>query len=210
MGQALNIKSQVAVGFLAGGLARRMGGGDKGLLQIAGKSILQRQIEACSGHQICIINANGDKARFAPFDLPVISDNLKGNLGPLAGILACLDYMAEHHLHIEAVLSCATDAPFIPVDLAEQLERVRAEKQAIIATAESFGRRHPVFGLWPVWLRQELRSALTDKGIRKIDDFTARYDVAVDEFSGDPDPFLNVNRPEDMEQACLTVLEKQN
>ena len=99
------------------------------------------------------------------------------------------------------MLSCATDAPFIPSDLAARLLAERNAQGAVLAQARSSGRRHPVFGLWPVALRAELRRALLDDGIRKIDDFTDRFSVAIAEFSGEPDPFSNVNRPEDITAA---------
>jgi len=189
--------STIAVGFLAGGQARRMGGRDKPFISVGGRTILDHQIAATARHQVRMINANGDLSRFAGYGLPVIADTLAGWPGPLAGILACLDWLADTHPDCPLLLSCATDAPFIPSDLAERLLAERTARSAELAQARSAGRRHPVFGLWPVTIRDPLRAAL-DEGVRKIDDFTAHYSLAVADFDGDPDPFMNVNRPEDL------------
>lgn len=191
----------IAVGFLAGGQARRMGGGDKSMIMINGRSILDWQLAATAQHNIRLINANGDASRFSSFGLPVIADTLDDYPGPLAGILACLDYLAENHRDIKWLMSCATDAPFIPVDLANQLILALTHAQADIAQARSSERRHPVFALWPLSIRQELKDALICDGLRKIDDFTDRYNLAIADFEGQPDPFMNVNRPEDIELA---------
>ena len=191
----------VAVGFLAGGQARRMGGEDKPLLIVGGKTILDRQLAATALHKVRVINANGDLSRFDSYGLPVIPDNLPDWPGPLAGILSCLDWLADAHRECDLLLSCATDAPFIPSDLAARLLQVRADENATLAQARSSGRRHPVFGLWPVSIRQDLRTALLDDGLRKIDDFTDRFSLAIADFADYPDPFSNVNRPVDIEAA---------
>ena len=191
----------IAVGFLAGGQARRMGGQDKPFISVGGQTILDRQLAVTAQHSVRLINANGDLSRFSGYGLPVVADNIADWPGPLAGILACLDWLAETHPTCDLMLSCATDAPFIPSDLAARLLAERNAQGAVLAQARSSGRRHPVFGLWPVALRAELRRALLDDGIRKIDDFTDRFSVAIAEFSGEPDPFSNVNRPEDITAA---------
>ena len=193
--------TDIAVGFLAGGLARRMGGCKKALLEIGGQTVLERQLAATANHRIRLINANGDNRPFQAFGLPIVADNIADYPGPLAGILACLDYLAHYHPKISILLSCATDAPFIPNDLAARLSAARQAEEADLAQASSNGRRHPVFGLWPVSLRDELRFALLQMGLRKIDHFIARYRTAIAEFSGQPDPFLNVNQPEDISKA---------
>src|SRR5262249_9606229 len=127
--------------LLAGGLARRMGGGDKPMRTIAGKTILQRVIARlapqCDG---LILNANGDPARFAAFGLPVIADSVADFPGPLAGILAALDWIAEHRPETEFVLSAAGDCPFLPRDLVARLEAARAEQDAELAVAASDGQ----------------------------------------------------------------------
>lgn len=188
----------VAVGFLAGGQARRMGGKDKLLLSIGGQTILDRQLAATALHKVRVINANGDLSRFDSFGLPVIPDSLPDWPGPLAGILSCLDWLADAHRECDLLLSCATDAPFIPSDLADRLLQARISENTTLAQARSSGRRHPVFGLWPVSIRQDLRTALVDDGLRKIDDFTDRFSLAIADFVDYPDPFSNVNRPDDI------------
>lgn len=202
----MSAADDIAVGFLAGGQARRMGGQDKPLIMLGGQTILQHQLAATAGHAVRVINANGDLSRFASYGLPVIPDSLPGWPGPLAGILACLDWLAEAHPACAMMLSCATDAPFIPADLAGRLLAAQASEHTTLAQARSAGRRHPVFGLWPVSLRTDLRTALLDEGVRKIDDFTARYSLAIADFDtlsgpSSPDPFLNVNRPDDLATA---------
>ena len=188
----------VAVGFLAGGQARRMGGKDKPLLSIGGQTILDHQLAATALHKVRVINANGDLSRFESYGLPVIPDSLPDWPGPLAGILSCLDWLADAHRECDLLLSCATDAPFIPSDLADRLLQARISENTTLAQARSSGRRHPVFGLWPVSIRQDLRTALVDDGLRKIDDFTDRFSLAIADFVDYPDPFSNVNRPDDI------------
>ena len=194
----MTICNTIAIGFLAGGQARRMGGGDKALIKIGDETILQRQMRKTDRFAVRLINANGDARPFQPFGLPIVADNIADYPGPLAGILVCLDYLAHYHPEVSVLLSCATDAPFIPGDLAARLASARQAKKAELAQASSNGRRHPVFGLWPVSLRDDLRAALLQEGLRKIDHFTARYRIAVADFSGKPDPFLNMNQPEDI------------
>ena len=189
--------------LLAGGLARRMGGGDKPMRSIAGKTILERVIARlapqCDG---LILNANGDPARFAAFGLPVIADSVADFPGPLAGILAALDYMAEHRPNVKFVLSAAADCPFLPRDLVARLEAARAEQNAELAVAASDGQTHPVIGLWSVKLRGELRHALVDEDIRKIDRWTARYKLATVTWPTTPvDPFFNANTVDDIAEA---------
>ncbi|MFZ0808994.1 MAG: molybdenum cofactor guanylyltransferase MobA, partial [Bradyrhizobium sp.] len=165
--------------LLAGGLARRMGGGDKPMRQIAGRTILDRVIARiqpqCDG---LILNANGDPARFASFGLPVIADTVKDFPGPLAGILAALDWAAANRPGVEFILSAAADCPFLPRDLVARLHCARDEQDAQLAVAASAGQSHPVIGLWSVALREELRHALVVEDMRKIDRWTARYRLA--------------------------------
>jgi molybdopterin-guanine dinucleotide biosynthesis protein A len=189
--------------LLAGGLARRMGGGDKPMRTIAGKTILERVIARltpqCDG---LILNANGDPARFAAFGLPVIADSVADFPGPLAGILAALDWMAEHRPVVKVVLSAAADCPFLPRDLVARLEAARIEQNAELAVAASDGQTHPVIGLWSVQLRGELRHALVDEDIRKIDRWTARYALATVTWPTAPvDPFFNANTVDDIAEA---------
>ena len=147
--------------LLAGGLARRMGGGDKPMRQIGGRTILERVIARlqpqCDG---LILNANGDPARFASFGLPVIADTVENFPGPLAGILAALDWAAANRPDVSLVLSAAADCPFLPRDLVARLHQALVEENAQLAVAASDGQSHPVIGLWSVALRDELRHAL--------------------------------------------------
>jgi molybdopterin-guanine dinucleotide biosynthesis protein A len=189
--------------LLAGGLARRMGGGDKPMRSIAGRTILARVIARlspqCDG---LILNANGDPARFAAFGLPVIPDTVENFPGPLAGILAALDWTAANRPDVGWVLSAAADCPFLPRDLVARLHRARIAQNAQLAVAASGGQSHPVIGLWSVRLREELRHALVMEDIRKIDRWTARYQLATVTWPTTPlDPFFNANTMDDIAEA---------
>ncbi len=188
---------------LAGGLARRMGGGDKALLRIGGVSILERVLERLAPQTSGIIlNANGDPRRFAPTGLPVVADDVPGFAGPLAGILAGLDWAAAHAPEIAWIGSVPGDCPFLPRDLINRLHAARAEAGVPLACAKSGEWRHPVAGLWPVALRDDLRHALVEENLRKIEIWTSRHGVALAEWTDKPvDPFFNVNTPEDAAQA---------
>ncbi len=199
----------VAGVLLAGGLARRMGGGDKCLRPLAGETLLARVI-ARAAPQVgpLILNANGDPARFAPYDLPVVADVVEGYAGPLAGILTALEWAAEHAPHHPLVASFATDAPFLPLDLVETMVEARDLAGADLACAASDGRAHPVFGLWPVELRADLRDALVEQGERKIDRWTASHRLVEVAFPCAPvDPFFNANREDDLAGAERLIAE---
>lgn len=189
--------------LLAGGLARRMGGGDKPLRLIAGRSLLAHVRERLAPQcDALLINANGEPARFSAYGLPVVADGVQDFAGPLAGILAGLDWMAENRPELDWMVSVAADTPFIPRDLVSGLHRARAEAGLPLACAASGGWSHPVIGLWPASLRADLRHALTVDQERKIDRWTARHGCASAEWPVDPvDPFFNANRPEDIAEA---------
>jgi len=189
--------------LLAGGLARRMGGGDKPLRTIGGKPLLVHVIDRLSVQcEALMLNANGEPDRFFAYGLPVVADDVAGFAGPLAGVLAGLDWAARHHKGVPWVASVATDTPFLPRDLVQRLHAARIAAGATLACAASGGRAHPVIGLWPVEMRQELRRALVEEGVRKIDLFTARHKLAVAEWPADPyDPFFNANSPQDLVEA---------
>jgi molybdopterin-guanine dinucleotide biosynthesis protein A len=188
---------------LAGGLARRMGGGDKARLSVGGSTILDRVLSClsaqCAG---IVINANGDPARFADAGAPVVPDNVPGFVGPLAGILAGLDWLAENRPDVAWMLSVPGDCPFLPDDLVERLHEARRAEGRPLACARSGEWRHPVVGLWPVALRGDLRKALTVDDLRKIEVWTGRHGIAIADWPDQPvDPFFNVNTPEDAAAA---------
>ena len=188
---------------LAGGLARRLGGGDKAHRRIGGRTILERVLDRlrtqCAG---LILNANVEAERFADTGLPVTADSLPDFPGPLAGILAGLDWAAKHAPDIEWVVSAPSDCPFLPRDLVARLHEARLYADAELACAGSRNRRHPVVGLWPAALREDLRRALTSEGVRKVGEWAMRYALAVAEWPAGPvDPFFNINTPQDLIEA---------
>jgi molybdopterin-guanine dinucleotide biosynthesis protein A len=188
---------------LAGGLARRMGGGDKARIRIGNATILERVLARlapqCAG---LILNANGDPARFADSGLAVVPDSVPGFAGPLAGILAGLDWAAAERPEVIDVLSVPGDCPFLPDDLAARLAAARTQAGVPIACARSGDWRHPVVALWPVALREDLRHALVVEDLHKIEIWTARHGVVTVDWPTVPvDPFFNVNTPEDVTAA---------
>jgi molybdopterin-guanine dinucleotide biosynthesis protein A len=188
---------------LAGGLARRMGGGDKARIKIGGASILRRVL-ACLTPQCSrvIINANGDLARFADAGCAMVADSVPNFAGPLAGILAGLDWAAQNAPAAEWLVSVPGDCPFLPRDLVALLHEARAVSNVPLACARSGEWRHPVVGLWPVKLRDNLRHALVGGNLHKIELWTARHGIAIAEWPTSPfDPFFNVNTPEDAARA---------
>lgn len=188
--------------LLAGGQSRRMGGGDKSLRLLGGRLILDRVIERFRSQvDRLILNANGDPARFAATGLTVVPDSVDGFAGPLAGVLAGLDWTAANVPTALWIVTAATDAPFLPLDLVSRLV-VATEEGAELVCAASHGQPHPVIGLWPVRLREDLRRALVEWGVRKVDAWTARHRLAVVDFPAFPvDPFFNINSPEDLAAA---------
>lgn len=193
--------TEIAGVILAGGLSRRMGGGDKPLVAVDGKTLLERTIERLAPQVgAVLLNANGDPARFAAFGLEVAADVVEGYGGPLVGVLTALEWArgrgATH------VVSAAADTPLFPEDLVARL----AVEDCDIAMAHSGGRSHPVFALWPVALADDLRRAVVDEGVRKIEAFTDRYRVAKVEWPDRPfDPFFNVNTPEDVVRLAMIL-----
>jgi molybdopterin-guanine dinucleotide biosynthesis protein A len=189
--------------ILAGGLANRMGGGDKPLRTIGGRTMLERVVARlapqCDG---LIVNANGDPTRFDAFGLAVVADAAPGFLGPLAGILAALDWAAANKPDVAWVVSAPGDCPFLPRDLAARLHAARIGEGAKLAVAASGGRPHPAIGLWSVALREALRHALVVEDCRKVACWTARYRLAVASWPLEPlDPFFNVNSLEDLAEG---------
>lgn len=194
----------VSIGaIIAGGQASRLGGGDKGLRRVGGRTILARVIDVLqTGCETLVLNANGDPARFAGLGLPVVADSLAAHPGPLAGILAVLDWAADAYPHAAYVATAPADTPFLPADLVARLEAQRRESGAAIVCARSGGIRHPVAALWPVALRGDLRRALVDEGMRKAGLYLARHAVAEVDWPSEPvDPFFNVNTADDLAAA---------
>ncbi len=196
---------------LAGGQSRRMGGGDKAFRLLGGISLLERAITRLRPQvEAIVINANSDPARFAGFGLPVVADSIPGFAGPLAGVLAALDWAACSRPQADFVVSVATDAPFLPTDLVVKLAEGAQRTSADLACAASGGRPHPVFGLWSVRLREELRHAVAVEGLRKVDAWTGRYKLAIISFPDSPvDPFFNANRPEDLVAAAAIISDSE-
>lgn len=200
--------TEIAGVILAGGLSRRMGGGDKALRSLGGRPVLAHVIERARA-QVgpLVLNANGDPARFEAFGLPVAPDLVEGFAGPLAGVLTGLAWAEAEAPGCDWLASFACDAPFLPADLVARLLAAVEAEGAKLACAASRGRSHPVFGLWPVRLRAELEAAMRDEEIRKVDVWTARYRLATADFpevetpAGTLDPFFNANRPEDLDEA---------
>lgn len=199
---------------LAGGLAHRMGSGDKGLRDLAGMPPLRRALQALRAcTDIVLISANGPAGRFAALDwlsgVPVVADGDPGNPGPLAGILAAMDWTAIHAPDRTQVLCVPCDAPFLPLDLYPALAGALAKDGGRIAMAagpdgDGGWRRHPTVALWPVDLRDALRRALREEGMRKVGAFAARHGVTEVRFPPRPDgidPFFNINSPEDLARA---------
>lgn len=187
--------------ILAGGRATRMGGGDKCLLDLGGRPMLARIIEKLAPQ--CgplALNANGDPARFAGFDLAVLPDSLPDFPGPLAGILTGMDWAAG--LGADRVVSVAGDTPFFPRDLARRL--MQAGNGIVLAASRDEGGQahdHPTFGLWPTSLRDDLRAFL-DRGERRVRGFAQAHGAVTAVWDTSPlDPFFNINTPRDLDRA---------
>jgi molybdenum cofactor guanylyltransferase len=191
--------------LLAGGLATRMGGGDKSLTLLGGKPILAHVIGRIAPQVAALaLNANGDPGRLAEWRLAVVPDAIPDFPGPLAGIHAGMEWARRHHPDIADIVSIPTDTPFLPAELVDLLLAARGD--ADIAVAASDGQPHPVVALWPVRLAGELHRLITQDGMRRVTDFARRYKVAYADFPVDQiDPFLNINRPEDLERAELLI-----
>ena len=193
--------NNIIVGFLAGGQARRLGGIDKCLIKISNKSILNWQLEKTSQFSVQLLNANGDLNRFSQFNLTIVPDVIDGFFGPLLGILSLMKYSQKHYSSADWMLSCATDAPFIPHNLGEVLLKHSTKSRTDIVMATSDGRKHPVFCLWKLNLADKLEEALIKNKIRKIELFTAQQNTRYVDFSATPDPFFNINTEQDIFKA---------
>lgn len=184
-----------------------MGGGDKPLLSL-GKARLIDHVAARLRSQVgtLALNANGDPARFAGTDLPVLEDIVQGYAGPLAGILTGLEWVAENKA-CQSLVSAAGDTPFFPGDLVERLTAAARQRPGAIAVASSYGRWHPTFALWPLGLRDALRHFLVDEDNRRVSAFMERHGFVEVEFpmieakGRRIDPFFNINTPDDLAKA---------
>lgn len=196
--------SQSVVGvILAGGLAKRMGGGDKCLLPLAGKTLLQRTVERAQPQVgSLLLNANGSSLRFARTRLPVIPDVFPNNLGPLAGIHAGLKRMHDDNPNAEWLASFASDTPFFPTDLVERLRGATAASKSLLAVAASKNRIHPIFSLWHASLLEKVEQQLQSGDIPRLQDWVKQQNMVQVEFAADAfDPFLNINTPQDLYAA---------
>ncbi len=209
----MTAREQIVGVLLAGGQSRRMGGGDKCLLELAGKPLLAHAIARLAPQtDALVLNANGDPQRFAAFGLPIAADPVAGFAGPLAGVLAGLDWTQEHEPQARWIATAATDTPFFPKNLVAGLHGATCGKYPAIALAASSERSHPVFGLWPTELADDLREAL-ESGTRKVLDWTGRHTTMIAEFPQVRigavmlDPFFNANRREELSHAERVLAE---
>lgn len=202
-----NSESVVGV-ILAGGLARRMGGGDKCLLPLAGKTLLQRTIERAQPQvKKLLLNANGNSLRFARTRLPVVPDVYPNNRGPLAGIHAALQWMQKDNPDAQWLVSFASDTPFFPPDLVTTLLEAATQFNSRLAIACSLARSHPTFTLWHVSLISSIEQQLQSDEMPRLQDWmSAQNPVSVSFSANDYDPFFNINTPQDLYAAEPMVL----
>jgi molybdenum cofactor guanylyltransferase len=195
--------SKISGVVLAGGLSSRMGGDDKTLLTLAHKPILQHVIERLAPQvDDLIISANGNAQRFDAFKLPVVADTVADHMGPLAGILAGLEWTIKHHPHTPWMMSVSGDTPFLPLDVVAQLLNATQKTKSLLSVVRTQGFCHPTIGLWNTQLAESLRHALVEEALRKVSRFTERYPLSIVDFDHTPiDPFFNINTPDDLAQA---------
>ncbi len=194
--------------LLAGGRSHRMGGSDKPFMSLGGKPLLAHAISTLQPQcDALLISANGDLARFAAYGLPIVADDVPDFAGPLAGVLAGLDFIATYLPEARFAVSAATDTPFLPSNLVARLHLARETEDAELVCARSGGRTHPVIALWPITIRADLRHALVDEDLRKIERFLERYRLAYADWPiGGINPFFNINTPADMAEAERILL----
>lgn len=199
----MSISESVVGVILAGGLARRMGGGDKCLLPLAGKTLLQRAIDRAQPQvSSLLLNANGNSLRFARSRLPVVPDIYPNNLGPLAGIHAGLGWLQADNPNAEWLASFASDSPFFPADLVARLFDAVTRQHGQLAIATSNNRAHPIFGLWHVSLIGKIETQLQAEAIPRLQDWVKEQRAVEVDFSMDAyDPFFNINMPQDLYAA---------
>jgi molybdopterin-guanine dinucleotide biosynthesis protein A len=179
-----------------------MGGCDKALVPFAASTLLGHVLARLQQQRVdpILLSANGDVQRFGAFGLPVVADTVPDNPGPLAGLLAGMEWLQTHAPDTTDLVTVPTDTPFVPTDLVARL--IEGRGGAEIACAASGGRVQPVCAIWPVRLAPLLREVLTQEKLRRVDRWTARFAFVEVAFSVEPvDPFLNVNTPEELAGA---------
>ncbi len=197
--------------ILAGGQARRMGGVDKALIPLGGTTLIERAIaRAAVQVEDLIINANGDPTRFAHLGLPVVADRVPGFVGPLAGILAGLEWMRANRPNARWLASFACDCPFFPMDMVARLvEAARKRERHGRSRRKRRRQHHPVFAVWSADISGTSEDVLVQGGFRKMDDFIATLPNVRVRFAADPiDPFLNINTPEELARAEDFIVEQ--
>jgi molybdenum cofactor guanylyltransferase len=189
--------------ILAGGQSRRFGGGDKFLKKLNGRLLIEHVVDRVRPQiDRLIINSNSDASSFENLGLPVVADSIQGYAGPLAGILTGMEWVQKNAIGCEWIVTFPSDAPFVPLDCVDKMQSCAEKDKVEIVCAASNGRTHPVCALWQVSLAGDLRKAMENEEMRKIDLWTARHLLSTVEFSSQPfDPFFNINRREDLERA---------
>ena len=209
--------SQIPAIVLAGGLSRRMGGVDKTLMKLGGKAMISHALD-CLEKQAgpLMINANGDANRYEGLGYPVVADVFEGHAGPLAGILTAMRWAQGNTRNAKWIVTVAADTPFLPVDLVSRLLSAAENGFSTIALAVSGERIHPVVGMWPLNLADDLEAFLNNGSSRKVLAFVDNYTLAKAQFDAvivagiEVDPFFNVNTLEDLEKAEAILAEKNN
>ena len=186
--------------ILAGGQARRMGGDDKGLVPFQTRPLIQYAINAIKSqvNQV-VINANRNLEQYQYYGYPVISDSLEGFQGPLAGMLSAMETAQTDY-----ILTVPCDSPFISTQLRQRMMETLLLTGKQIAVATDGERLQPVFCLIPCYLKDDLKQFLLN-GDRKIDIWLAQHELAVVDFSDQPDTFINFNHPEDLAQRAYQI-----
>ncbi|ORU93404.1 MAG: molybdenum cofactor guanylyltransferase MobA [Cycloclasticus sp. symbiont of Bathymodiolus heckerae] len=195
--------NEIIAVILSGGLSRRMANQDKALLQLNSKPLFEYVLDNITSQcETVIINSNREDNLFEHYQLPIIKDSLDGFLGPLAGILTAMEWVKENSPQTLWIVSVPVDTPFLPNNLVSQLYQSTQENKSLLACPVSNGRTHPVIGLWSIALIDDLRTALKDEGLRKIDKWTARYNISQQIFNYENiDPFFNINCDDDLVEA---------
>lgn len=193
--------SEIVAIIIAGGQARRMGGGDKALVNLGGLSLLQHILNRLQPQvDTILLNANGDAKRFKEYNLPVQADLVSGYAGPLAGVLTGMAWVRQHRPQCPWLITVAADTPFFPLNYVVRMCTVAREQGTPLACAQYGTRTQPVFGLWPVALYDALYTALVDEGVRRVDHFTCRYPISHVGFNElGYNPFFNINCIRDLQ-----------